>query len=223
VPELKLLPVRKGSNALVVGNGPSNATCPWPAIRNGLRRVGFPHDDLFLINGSALGRTVPEYAAAVDMDIVQSFVRNGLHDVATILTGHQEKVCGPERWERSIGDAAGSPGFVHGPESWPPLASGPLCVWAASVLGYETIAIYGLDGSLSPPPEHDPQFGEKVAVWESWLLRWREARARMGERPGAGERAGQRLLRVWPAGQGVPLATDPLRACLDGTLLVSPA
>jgi hypothetical protein len=220
MPEIDLRPIVKGSIALIVGNGPSNLRCPWPAILNGMVKSGSATPDLWLINGSALGRTVPEYAVAVDMDIVDSFVRNGLQDVATIVTGHQEKVCAPDRWDRSFGSILGHDGFRWGSLNWPPLASGPLAVWAASVLGYETIVIYGLDGSLSGG---DEAFMEKVATWEAWLRRWREARPRMGERVADGRRAGQRLLRAWPAGQGVALVDDPLRECLDGALDVSPA
>lgn len=220
MPELTLGQVRPDSFALVVGNGPTSARCPWPAIVNGLRASGRPAADVWLINGSALGRTVPQYAVAVDMDIVETFVRNRLHEDAMIVTGHQEKVCAPDRWARSFGGVLAHDGFRWGSLEWPPLASGPLAVWAASALGYETIAIYGLDGSLS---EGDDAFMEKVATWEAWLRRWREARPRMARTvDDAGGRA-QRLLRIWPAGQRIPLATDPLRECLDGVLDVSPA
>jgi hypothetical protein len=188
---------------------------------NGLQKSGRHVTSLWLINGTALGRTIPEYAVAVDADIVASFLRNGLHEVANVVTNHPDKMCGPEPWSnllRMVADR--EDGFRWGDERWPPLASGPLCVWAAATLGYETIAIYGLDGTLSPAEE---DFLVHARVWESWLLRWREARERAGESAHASRRNRQRLLRVWPQGQGVPFGKDPLREALDDSIEVAPS
>jgi hypothetical protein len=221
VPELKVGPIRRASVALIVGNGPTAARCPWPAILNGLLRDGCTTPDVWLINGTALGRTVPEYAVAVDMDIVESFTKNGLHEVATVVTGHQEKVCAPDRWSRSFGGILDVDGFRWGSLEWPPLASGPLATWAASALGYESILLYGLDGSLSK--DADESFLERIATWEAWLRRWREARPRAAGRGSRPEVTAQKLLRVWPIGQATPLVDDPLRDGLDGMIQVAPA
>ena len=219
MPALALTPVVPGSFALVVGNGPTNQRCPWPAIKNGLERGGTRVDSLWLINGTALGRTIPDFAVAVDPDIVASFLRNGLHEVAGVVTNHPDKMCGADGWAPLTKAAAScESGFQWGSERWPPLASGPLCVWAAAVLGFETIAIYGLDGTLSPAPD---EFLYHASIWESWLLRWREARERLGEPPHLARKSRQRLVRVWPAG-ALP-KTDPLSSVVSESFEVAPA
>jgi hypothetical protein len=221
LPALGVTPVVTGSFALIVGNGPTNQRCPWPAIKNGLEKSGQHVTSLWLINGTALGRTIPDFAVAVDVDIVASFLRNGLHEVAQVVTNHPDKICGPERWSATTRDVAEhDPGLSWGPASWPALASGPLCVWAAATLGFETIAIYGLDGTLSPAEE---DFLMHARVWESWLLRWREARERAGEGAHFARKRAQRLLRLWPQGMGVSLENDPLQECLAESLAVAPS
>ena len=207
--------IQAGSAALIVGNGPSGKVRSWPLIWRWLGRETGKLPDICLINWSALGATVPRYAVACDTDVLRGFLAHGIHRRTVVVCNSIENTCGPDRAPEHLDELFEANSVVLGRPEWPALASGPLATWTLTALGYETLYLYGLDGTARPfPAGKTGEMEHRARTWEALIARHADARA---EIDGATQ-----LVRVWPrADLPTSLAEhgDPLAEALTATLL----
>ena len=219
MPVLKVRPVRRGARALIVGNGPSTRALAWQAVWRWIALNRGSWADLFLMNRTALGPTVPRYAVAIGPEVIEDFARARLYERAQVLTAPPWKQVGPDVEATTYGGILTAQSTLFAPDDWPNHASGPLATWAASALGYEEIWLFGLDGTAGAPQDA-PDWDHRARVWEHWTGRWREARTWVEGQPhGPGNAVeGQRLVRVWP--RGAAPAVDPLGEAVTETVVI---
>lgn len=204
MPELALREV--GDEAVVVmGNGPSLGLVGWQKVADWLRcRERFL--SVAMLNGKAIGRSSPDYAVAVSASQIAAYRDAHLERRAKVVIPARRRIFGVGQGLAAYGE---EPGVLSAPGRWPPLAAGPLAVWAMAMLGFARIYLYGLDGSAARG--YEAPADERVVGWESWIGRYRDARR------GSAEGPTPQLIRLWPDSERWRIDRDPLRRMLART------
>jgi len=92
---------------------------------------------------------------------------------------------------------------IWGRESWPNLAAGPLSVWAMAALGYETIYLYGLDGTADNRNPQDDEmeslrrYRRMAHVWEGQIQQVARVR-RLPDAEAHQQPQIPKFVRIWP-------------------------
>lgn len=200
MPDLQVAPL-KDRAAVVFGNGPSLGIRSWRDVADWLH--GRERDlTVVLINGKAIGRSTPDYAVCVSAHQIERYREAWLHRRCGVIIPHRRRI---------IGAIAGLDQFVaeenvwSAPAKWPPLAVGPLAVWAMHALGHQRIYLYGLDGTVGGDGVSD---AGKVGGWEEWISRYWMARRGQGL---------AQLIRIWPDDEPWREQRDPLRRWISRT------
>lgn len=208
--------VAGGRSAIVVGNGPTAGILAWQHARREIQKQTGKLPDVVLLNDSAMGKHVPDYAVAVSPQVLERFQERGLHSKTVVVTNHPQKSIGGKRGDRDdlsqCVELLSAEKTLFGPLAWPRFAAGPLAVWTLSALGYESIYLFAFDGSAHT--DSDAAVVRRATVWEAWIARYREARrGRVGPDP--------RLVRIWPD-RCKWSRNDPLKNFVDRTLFLKP-
>lgn len=199
---ISVWPVRS-ETALVAGTGPSAAGLPW---RDAASRLAV---NVVAAVGRAAFAGHCTYAVAAAPDVLMEYQQRRLYETCRIVTNAPHRLQNRDLAAR-LGKILTHRHVWFAPAHWPPLASGPLAVWAMAALGYGKVLIYGLDGSADPEGATSLA---KVREWEGWIRRSAWARRRSRRGPVDGRFA---LVRVW--GPDVHWDREPLGRAVSLTV-----
>lgn len=211
MPEIEVTKQRRGRAVLIVGEGPSPGIIPWQHVRRHLAEVTIP--DLCLIGHHAVGAswTTAQYAVAAGAVRLGQLAKKGVEKRVAVVCTHPDRLGNVP----DLVDILSHPATLWIRRGWPRLPAGPMAVWSMAALGYESIYLYGLDGTADPllPREH----AKRMNVWEGFLRQVMRARVIVGGDPAPLQ--APKLYRVWP--QGCPHGKkDPLADIFQGTVVI---
>ena len=206
-----------------MGEGPSVAIAPWQHARRHLQQVLGHMPDLCLIGHHAVGTSysTAQYAVASGLSRLQALHEKGvIKRGVSVVCNHPEKMGDvPELVELLSHETT-----QWAPARWPNMAAGPLAIWAMAAMGYETIYLYGLDGTADnrEPTDADREtlrrYRKRAHVWEGQILMVHRARNLPGSEPGT-RPVLPTFVRVWPWECRWRKA-EPLAAIVSETLRV---
>lgn len=205
MPVIETSAIRPRSIAMICGNGPSARGNRWREDADRLGKFFSAKIDCFVCNYKFDRRPHPKFAVAVGPEVIVA-LRSSPRGASRYVLGSPASTVGsPDSVVSIYGSMVDDPDVLLAPESWPPMASGPLGLWTATALGYSTVLLYGMDGTIGVM---DDETRRHAQSWETACLMVGRAR-RDGWVP--------LINRVWSGGVNQP-AVDPLRLIISQTI-----